>query len=50
MSQQSMRGIVWTGAITVVTVTGALYGAGLKTKQEFHQVRQFLPEVAPITV
>jgi len=36
--QQKIRRIVWTGAITSVTATGAWYGAGLKTKSELKQV------------
>src|SRR5271170_6494169 len=38
MSQQKIRRIVWTGAITAVTVTGAWYGASLKTRREIEQV------------
>lgn len=36
-----------TGGITAVTVTGALYGAGLKTKQEYKQEKKKLLEATP---
>jgi hypothetical protein len=35
--------MVWTGAITAVTITGAWYGAGLKTSSEIKQVFPPLP-------
>lgn len=38
VSPQVVRRWLMTGGITAVTVTGALYGAGLKTKQEYKQV------------
>ncbi|EKG17888.1 hypothetical protein MPH_04837 [Macrophomina phaseolina MS6] len=38
VSQQTIRRIILTGAVTAITVTGALYGAGLKTQQEYQQV------------
>ena len=37
---QAVRRWILTGAITAITVTGAIYGAGLKSKQEFKQVRR----------
>ncbi|RDW80231.1 hypothetical protein BP6252_04869 [Coleophoma cylindrospora] len=32
--QQTIRRVVWTGAIASTTAVGAWYGAGLKTQQE----------------
>lgn len=29
---------IWTGAFAAVTVVGSIYGAGLKTQQEFKAV------------
>jgi hypothetical protein len=37
-TQQKIRRIVLTGAITAITVTGTWYGAGLKMKSEVKQV------------
>ncbi|KAI0868884.1 hypothetical protein GGS24DRAFT_190656 [Hypoxylon argillaceum] len=28
--------MIWTGAFAAVTIVGAIYGAGLKTQQEYH--------------
>lgn len=39
--QQQIRRLVMTGAVAAVTVTGAWYGAGLKTRQEFKQVSYY---------
>lgn len=39
--QQKIRRFVMTGAVFAITATGAWYGAGLKTQQEFKKVRQF---------
>jgi hypothetical protein len=33
--QAKIRRIVWTGSIAAITATGAWYGAGLKTQQEY---------------
>jgi hypothetical protein len=38
--QQKIRRFVMTGAVFAITATGAWYGAGLKTQQEFKKVRQ----------
>jgi hypothetical protein len=38
-ASQTVRRYILTGAVTAITVTGALYGAGLKTRQEVKQVR-----------
>jgi hypothetical protein len=37
-SKVQIRRIILTGSIAAITATGALYGAGLKTKQEWKQV------------
>lgn len=42
-----IRRYVWTGAIAAVTMTGAWYGAGLKTKQEIKQVSQQRLQATP---
>lgn len=39
VNPQSVRRWILTGGITAITVTGALYGAGLKTEQDAKQVR-----------
>ena len=36
------RTIILTAGVTATAVTGAWYGAGLKTKQEIKQVRMIL--------
>ncbi|KAK5019972.1 hypothetical protein LTR60_000961, partial [Cryomyces antarcticus] len=46
--QQAIRRWIITGAVAGVTATGAWYGAGLKTRQEFTQVRTLI--LAPTTV
>lgn len=37
-SNQKVRRIVLTGAVTVITIAGSLYGAGIKTGQQVTQV------------
>lgn len=37
-----VRRWIMTGAITAITVTGAIYGADLKSRQEYKQVRYLL--------
>ena len=37
-----VRTIILAAGVTAITVTGAWYGAGLKIKQEFKQVRNIL--------
>lgn len=34
----SLQRIIWTGAFAAVTIVGAIYGAGLKTQQEYKSV------------
>lgn len=38
---QAVRRWIMTGAVAAITVTGTLYGAGLKTDQEVKQVRLY---------
>ncbi|KAJ9635501.1 hypothetical protein H2201_003158 [Coniosporium apollinis] len=45
--QQQIRRLVMTGAVAAVTVTGAWYGAGLKTRQEFKQEKKVVLEASP---
>jgi hypothetical protein len=47
VSPQVVRRWLWTGGITAVTITGTLYGAGLKTKREFKQEKRKLLEAPP---
>lgn len=47
--QQIIRRWVMTGAVTAITVTGALYGAGLKSRQELKQVRRPTATVPSLT-
>ena len=37
-----IRTIILAAGVTAITVTGAWYGAGLKIKQEYKQVRNIL--------
>ncbi|KAI0447170.1 hypothetical protein F4803DRAFT_546386 [Xylaria telfairii] len=39
--------MIWTGAFAAVTIVGTIYGAGLKTQQEYHAERKEVLE-API--
>ncbi|KAI0384545.1 hypothetical protein F5Y04DRAFT_277919 [Hypomontagnella monticulosa] len=43
----SPKRLVWTGAFAAVTIVGAIYGAGLKTQQEFHSEKQKIIESTP---
>ncbi|KAI1392187.1 uncharacterized protein F4822DRAFT_425398 [Hypoxylon trugodes] len=43
----SPRKLVWTGAFAAITIVGAIYGAGLKTQQEFKQEKQQIIESTP---
>ncbi|OCL04212.1 hypothetical protein AOQ84DRAFT_301318 [Glonium stellatum] len=45
--QQKIRRFVMTGAVFAITVTGALYGAGLKTQQEFKKEKKVLLQATP---
>ncbi|KAL4917724.1 hypothetical protein BDW62DRAFT_183201 [Aspergillus aurantiobrunneus] len=44
-SPQKVKRLVLTGAVTVVTIAGTLYGAGLKTGQEVSQHAQKTREI-----
>ncbi|KAI0201829.1 hypothetical protein F4808DRAFT_99874 [Astrocystis sublimbata] len=39
--------VIWTGAFAAVTIVGAIYGAGLKTRQEYHAEKSQVLE-APV--
>ncbi|KAI0862905.1 hypothetical protein F4860DRAFT_512504 [Xylaria cubensis] len=39
--------MIWTGAFAAVTIVGTIYGAGLKTRQEYHTEKKQVLE-API--
>ncbi|KAI1423901.1 hypothetical protein F5Y12DRAFT_715889 [Xylaria sp. FL1777] len=39
--------IIWTGAFFAVTVVGSIYGAGLKTQQEYHAEKKQILESTP---
>ncbi|KAK7723403.1 hypothetical protein SLS57_004597 [Botryosphaeria dothidea] len=45
VSQQTIRRVILTGAVSAITVTGAFYGAGLKTQQEYKQARKTVYEL-----
>lgn len=38
VTPQAVRRWIMTGAVAGITVTGTIYGAGLKTRQEYNQV------------
>lgn len=42
-----LRRVLMTGAVVGVTVTGTLYGAGMKMEQEVKQVRDKIPLFTP---
>ncbi|KAK6839527.1 hypothetical protein PG990_011148 [Apiospora arundinis] len=43
----TVKRLIWTGAFAAVTIVGAIYGAGLKTKQEFQAEKQQIIESTP---
>ncbi|KAK3057246.1 hypothetical protein LTR09_002285 [Extremus antarcticus] len=47
LTPQALRRYIWTGAITAITATGALYGAGLKTRQEHKHEKAVALESSP---
>lgn len=40
VSPQAVRRWIMTGSIAAITMTGTIYGAGLKSRQEYNQVCQ----------
>lgn len=40
----SIRTYVLTASVAAITATGAWYGAGLKTRQEYKQVSRLVPQ------
>jgi len=40
-----LKRVIYTGAFAAVTIVGAIYGAGLKTQEEFKAVRRLLPSL-----
>ncbi|RYP16665.1 hypothetical protein DL765_004985 [Monosporascus sp. GIB2] len=42
----SVQGLIWTGAFAAVTIVGAIYGAGLKTKQEYKAEKKQIAEAS----
>ncbi|KAI0162223.1 hypothetical protein GGR57DRAFT_453442 [Xylariaceae sp. FL1272] len=45
ISGLTLKRVIWTGAFAAVTVVGAIYGAGLKSQQEFKaEKRQIIQE------
>ncbi|KAI0105769.1 hypothetical protein GGR51DRAFT_571735 [Nemania sp. FL0031] len=36
--------MIWTGAFAAVTIVGSIYGAGLKTQQEYHAEKKQILE------
>ncbi|PVI07247.1 hypothetical protein DM02DRAFT_513339 [Periconia macrospinosa] len=47
VTPQGVRRWVMTGAVAAITVTGSLYGAGLKADQEKQQIRRQIQEASP---
>ncbi|KAF5853851.1 hypothetical protein GGP41_006623 [Bipolaris sorokiniana] len=41
---QTVRRWIMTGAVAAITITGTIYGAGLKGQQEIKQILQATPE------
>ncbi|KAI1403148.1 hypothetical protein F4819DRAFT_484935 [Hypoxylon fuscum] len=41
----NLKRVIWTGAFAAVTFVGAIYGAGLKTRQDYRQERQRIVEL-----
>ncbi|KAF2873272.1 hypothetical protein BDV95DRAFT_490267 [Massariosphaeria phaeospora] len=44
---QTVRRWILTGAVTAITMTGTIYGAGLKSRQESHQEHKQILEATP---
>ncbi|KXJ90589.1 hypothetical protein Micbo1qcDRAFT_205415 [Microdochium bolleyi] len=44
---QGLKRIIWTGAFAAVTIVGAIYGAGLKTQQEYKTEKTKIIEATP---
>ncbi|KAK8023959.1 hypothetical protein PG993_012025 [Apiospora rasikravindrae] len=43
----TVKRVIWTGAFAAVAIVGSIYGAGLKTKQEFQAEKQQIIESTP---
>ncbi|KAI2634712.1 hypothetical protein GGS26DRAFT_589631 [Hypomontagnella submonticulosa] len=43
----SSKRLIWTAAFAAVTIVGAIYGAGLKTQQEYKSEKQKIVESTP---
>ncbi|KAI1472319.1 uncharacterized protein F4812DRAFT_454132 [Daldinia caldariorum] len=43
----TLKRVIWTGAIAAVTIVGAIYGAGLKTRSEYQQEKRKVVEATP---
>ncbi|KAJ4369086.1 hypothetical protein N0V83_006169 [Neocucurbitaria cava] len=46
-TQQAVRRWIMTGAVAAITITGTIYGAGLKGDQEAKQKKQQLQKATP---
>ncbi|KAJ1325562.1 hypothetical protein MN608_08756 [Microdochium nivale] len=44
---QGIKRIIWTGAFAAVTFVGAIYGAGLKTQQDYKAEKTKIIEATP---
>ncbi|OTB07348.1 hypothetical protein M426DRAFT_8725 [Hypoxylon sp. CI-4A] len=42
----NLKRLIWTGAFAAITIVGAIYGAGLKTQQEYKQEKQKIVEAS----
>lgn len=47
VSGTSLKRMIWTGAFAAVTIVGAIYGAGLKTQQEYKEEKKKIIEASP---
>ncbi|KAI8627068.1 hypothetical protein F5Y19DRAFT_187798 [Xylariaceae sp. FL1651] len=46
-SVPTVKRMIWTGAFAAVTIVGAIYGAGLKTQQEYKAEKKQILETPP---
>ncbi|KAF2658446.1 hypothetical protein K491DRAFT_593143 [Lophiostoma macrostomum CBS 122681] len=46
-TQQTVRRWILTGSITAIAATGAIYGAGLRSRQQYEEKRKKAVEATP---
>ncbi|KAI1263357.1 hypothetical protein F5Y18DRAFT_429043 [Xylariaceae sp. FL1019] len=47
ISGLTLKRLIWTGAFAAVTMVGAIYGAGLKSQQEYKAEKRHIIEESP---